>query len=184
MHWEVEQKLPVSDIRATEAKLIQLGATFSDLVEQADDYFNHPARDFAQTDEALRLRQVGDHNWITYKGPKIDATTKTRQEIELALPNGPEIQKQFAVLLTVLGFRAVATVRKVRRSGSLLWEGQSVELALDQVDNVGPFLELEILADDSVIPSAKAALQSLCERLGLQSSERRSYLELLLGGAP
>jgi adenylate cyclase, class 2 len=180
MPWEVEQKFPVSDLLATEAQLKQLGATFSELVEQADCYFNHPSRDFGQTDEALRLRQVGSRNWITYKGPKIDATTKTRRELELPLPDGPETPQQFASLLSALGFRAVATVRKVRRPGTLQWDGQKVELALDQVDSVGPFLELEVMAEDNEIQTAKAVLQFLSQKLRLPVSERRSYLELLL----
>ena len=44
-----------------------------------------PCRDFAQTDEALRIRTVGDTSFVTYKGPKLDATTKTRRELELPL---------------------------------------------------------------------------------------------------
>src|SRR5262249_49869807 len=121
-----------------------------------------------------------DHNRITYKGPKIDATTKTRQELELPLPDGLEILRQYDDLLVALGFRAVATVRKVRRPGSLHWEGKTIELALDQVDQVGTFLELEVLAEDNEVAAAKDALQTLSQKLGLPNPERRSYLEMQL----
>ena len=50
--------------------------------EQVDTYFSHPARDFAATDEALRIRSIDQENFVTYKGPKLDATTKTRREID------------------------------------------------------------------------------------------------------
>ena len=73
--------------------MIELGATIEPPVVQVDQYFAHPARDFAQTDEALRLRRVGKQNFITYKGSKIDATTKTRREIELPLAPGEEARR-------------------------------------------------------------------------------------------
>jgi len=78
MQFEVEQKFPVADLADVENRLAALGATFVDEVVQVDRYFAHPSRDFAKTDEAIRIRQVGDANFITYNGPKIDTTTKTR----------------------------------------------------------------------------------------------------------
>src|SRR4029453_19590505 len=80
-HWEVELKFPLSDPAEVWARVAGLGVKFGPAVEQVDQYFNHPAREFAVTDEALRLRQVGVENCVTYKGPKIDKSTKTRQEI-------------------------------------------------------------------------------------------------------
>src|ERR1043165_5986993 len=100
MQFEVEQKFPLTSPAAIEQKLLQLAARESDRVEQIDAYFNHPSRDFAQTDEALRIRQVGQQNFITYKGPKVDATTKTRREIELPLGDGSVTAEQFAEVLT------------------------------------------------------------------------------------
>jgi len=184
MLWEVEQKFRITDVKAAEAKLTQLGALFADFVQQTDHYFNHPARDFGQTDEALRLRRVGSENFITYKGPRVDATTKTRQELELPLPPGQQAFDQFASLLKALGFRPVGTVRKQRRKASLAWEDRSVEAASDDVEGLGSFLELEISAEDADLPAAKQSLQSLAQRLEAENSERKSYLELLLEKHP
>lgn len=160
--------------------LVELGATVQPELAQVDRYFAHPARDFAKTDEALRIRHVGDRNFITYKGPKLDTTTKTRREIELLLAPGEEGFNQFAELLIALGFRSVAQVRKIRQPYELRWEGQIVEIALDDVADVGTFVELELLAEAVNLDAAKACIQSLAERLQLSNSERRSYLELLL----
>jgi adenylate cyclase class 2 len=180
MQWEVEQKFRVSDVPATEARLAELGVKFKASIGQTDRYFNHPARDFAQTDEALRLRQVGHRNFVTYKGPKIDSATKTRQELELPLPDGLQVPAQFGLLFEALGYRPAGTVEKNRRPGKLAWEGHDVEIALDDVKNLGSFLELEIASDDQGLDAAKSALRTLAQRLGLGQSERRSYLELLL----
>jgi len=183
MPWEVEQKFPLSDPAAAETQLAELGARFTNSIEQTDHYFNHPAHDFAQTDEALRLRQIGAENLITYKGPRIDATTKTRRELELPLAPGRQMQQQYAALLAVLGFRPMGTVHKNRRKASLDWEDHLVDVALDKVAGLGAFLELEISADDSNLEAARKCLESLSRRLSLGNSERRSYLELLLHGA-
>lgn len=180
MHVEVEQKFPLDDPAAVERRLIELGAEFGPAQQQSDRYFNHPAHDFAQTDEALRIRSVGDANFITYKGPRLDQVSKTRQEIELPLDHGPQQAQRYAELLTALKFREVATVTKSRREAAIAWDGGTVEVMLDWVEGLGAFLELEIGASEAEVPAATARLLSLAAALELGQSERRSYLELLL----
>lgn len=179
--YEVEQKFHIDDADAIEQRLLSLGATPLSAIEQVDTYFAHPARDFHATDEAFRLRRVGSQNFVTYKGPKIDATTKTRHEIELPLPEGAGYAAQFRSLLEALGFRAVADVSKLRRTTHLTWEGQAIEVSLDEVAGVGRFAELELVVPEPEVPAARARLASLAGRLGLHVNERRSYLELLMG---
>ena len=180
MKYEVEQKFPVADAAAAEQRLQALAGTFSEPVEQVDRYFAHPARDFAKTDEALRIRRVGEANFITYKGPRLDATTKTRREIELPLASGGPAAEDFAELLTALGFRRVAEVRKRRRKAGFHRDGFEVEAALDEVEGLGQFVELELIAEDENLAAARQCLASLAAELSLTSAERRSYLELLL----
>lgn len=181
MSLEVEQKFRVSDLAAVERQLVELGAQQQPIVEQVDCYFAHPARDFAQTDEALRIRRVGAFNYITYKGPKLDTTTKTRREIEIALASGDAAASQTSEMLTALGFCPVAEVRKQRREYSVDWQQHEIHAALDEVAEVGTFVELEIVCSTDQMQAAKARVTSLAEHLGLSQVERRSYLELLLG---
>lgn len=180
MHYEVEQKYRAVDTTAIEQWLTARGATIEPPVVQMDQYFAHPARDFAQTDEALRIRSVGERNWVTYKGPKIDAATKTRRELELPIEPGTDGAARFTELITALGFSRVAAVRKQRRTAHLAWQTHEVEIALDDVDGVGQYCELEISANASELDAARKALAALAAELGLSHSERRSYLELLL----
>ncbi len=177
---EVEQKYPIADLAAMRHSLAALGATFEPAVEQADLYFAHPIRNFKETDEALRIRRVGNENFITYKGPKLDATTKTRREIELRLASGEEGYRSFAKLLEVLGFGGVYEVRKERIAGVLFWEERQVDAALDTVRGLGTFLELELLTDPGDLEAAKDCLASLAQKLQLSTSQRRGYLDLLL----
>ena len=167
MHYEVENKFPVTNLSAMARRLQDLGAVLSDSTDQADVYFAHPARDFAETDEALRIRRLGDANLVTYKGPKIDRATKTRREIELPLASGAELVDRYTELLLALGFRRVAEVRKRRRGGHLPWKQWSVGLALDEVRDLGEFLELEIVVAQESLPDAQAAVLELAAHLGL-----------------
>ena len=128
-------------------RLAALGAGVSAAEEEVDLYFAHPQRDFAATDEALRLRQKGVQGYITYKGPKIDATTKTRREIELPLGEAAGAVAAWRGLLEVLGFRGVAEVRKSRRKALVSWQDRQVEVSLDVVEGLGTFVELELMAD-------------------------------------
>jgi adenylate cyclase class 2 len=183
MQLEVEQKYPVPDHTQLRAQLAALGCAFQAPIEQADLYFQHPARNFKQTDEALRLRRSvtigsGPDACITYKGPKLDATTKTRREIELPIA-GDDGYERHRELLEALGFRAVLEVRKTRTPGTLEWEGTQVEIALDDVAGLGTFIELELLSSPAGLAAAKERLASLAARLVLKDSERRGYIDLL-----
>jgi adenylate cyclase class 2 len=179
MNWEVELKFRVQDLEAVQTQLADLQASFQAEQTQVDQYFAHPARDFAATDEALRIRGRDDRCWITYKGPKRRGVTKTRREIELALAD-PGVSPQLADLLQCLGFQPVAAVRKRRVEGLLSHDGRLVGVALDRVDGLGQFVELEIVAQPSEVASAEAVLLSLAEDLGLSDREPHSYLEMLL----
>jgi adenylate cyclase, class 2 len=180
MKYEVEMKFPVADMGALESRLAALGAAVSQPQTEIDAYFAQPARDFAQTDEALRIRRKGAANFMTYKGPKLDATTKTRREIDLPLPPGEEAAQNWTELLTALGFTTVGEVRKSRRKAHVDWQGRRVEASLDEVAGLGQFAELELVVDSESVDPAKACIASLAAELGLVGSERRSYLELVL----
>ncbi|HEX2474307.1 MAG TPA: class IV adenylate cyclase [Lacipirellulaceae bacterium] len=180
MKYEVEQKHLVNDTRGLVAELERRGVVLRPPMPQSDEYFTHPACDFAKTDEALRIRTTDEGAFVTYKGPKLDTMTKTRRELELPLHAEDTDGTKFAELLAALGFRTVATVRKQRRQFHIDFKGHRVEGALDDVERVGTFVELELAASDENLDIAKQIVRELAEELRLGPSERRSYLELLL----
>jgi adenylate cyclase class 2 len=177
---EVEQKFAVRDRPALVSRLAALHPSATRTEVQVDTYFAHPSRDFAHTDEALRLRCVDQCNYITYKGPKLDATTKTRREIEIALPPGKSAAAKAGELLTALGFTRVGVVSKRRDHMSVLWQDQEIVIALDTVESLGEFVELEIVSIENEVAVARDRLLSLADHLQLSNAQRRSYLELLL----
>src|SRR5262245_53568069 len=127
--YEVELKFPLADNAALVRQLEALGAARETPVLQSDRYFNHPSRDFAQTDEALRIRTNDNAYRVTYKGPIVDSQAKTRHEIEIAFGEADGDDMRFAEMLGLLGFREVRTVHKRRVPFDLEWEGQHLELA-------------------------------------------------------
>ena len=180
---EVEMKFPVADFAEVEHRLAGWRARADGPREDVDHYLNAPDRDFARTDEALRLRRIGETNVLTYKGPKRDAHTKTRTEVEVPLRGGAEAAALTVELLHHLGYRSVREVRKRRAVFHLEREGFALEVCLDDVAGLGRFVELEIQAPEEGLDGAKAVLRRVADELGLSQSERRSYLELLLSRA-
>ncbi|MGQ0536249.1 MAG: class IV adenylate cyclase [Methanobacteriota archaeon] len=170
---EVKFRLPDASKRGLEARLAALGAVATGTVDQEDVYFRHPARDFAKTDEALRLRREGGRADLTYKGPKIDRATKTR--VEHVTPVGSAGEAE--AILSALGFTKVAPrVRKTRASFSL----RQFTIAIDDVEGLGRFVEFEAAADEETLGPVREELLALAAELGAGPPIRESYLELLL----
>lgn len=178
--YEVEQKFAVTDLSELRKRVEASGTKVGPEVVQMDRYFNHPQRDFAQTDEALRIRVDGERNCVTYKGPRKDSSAKTRREIELPIGDGQETRAMLAEMLVALGFREVATVKKLRRSAVLSRRDWLVTMTFDDVEGVGTFVELEVLAEEQQLDAANNLIQQVAAEWQLSSVERRSYLEMLL----
>jgi adenylate cyclase, class 2 len=177
---EIEVKYAVKDWDHVERQLRSWGASIDAPLQEIDQYFNAPDRDFARTDEALRMRRIGPANFVTYKGPKTDAQTKTRTEIEVPLAPSDTVAREFSDLLVHLGYRPVAAVTKLRVVCHMEREKFNLEVCLDNVDEVGKFVELEILAPPEALDAAREVLLKMAQELGLGPIERRSYLEMLL----
>jgi adenylate cyclase class 2 len=165
---EIEVKVPIKDRAAALDRILGLGAALVNERDQEDLYFAHPVRDFGVTDEALRLRKDGQREVLTYKGPKLDGRSKTREEVEFPVPY-PEMK----TILARLGFKESFKVRKHR--AEFVLEGVSV--CLDDVEGLGSYVELEFEGQDVEVGLQK--IESLKKRLGLEGNETRSYLELL-----
>jgi adenylate cyclase class 2 len=174
--FEVEVKYRVTDHTNVRDKLRELNAKFLEHTEETDVYFNSPVRDFAKTDEALRVRVYGDGTVVvTYKGPRIGNVGKTREEINVAtndLDNTLEMLKR-------LGFREVARIVKRRD----IYNYENFTVYLDTVEDLGNFVEVETMVNDKgLIDKAAEEVLRFGDKLGLSRDwvERRTYLELML----
>jgi len=185
--YEVELKVRADHDRVRE-RLAAVGATDAGRVRQVDTYYDAPHRDFASTDEALRLRRQtaipadgdgGDGGGeattkLTYKGPLVEAESKTRREHETVVADDAAAEG----ILSGLGFEPAATVEKDRR----FHEFEDYTVTLDRVDGLGEFVEVETETDAGNVETAREGAVAVMEELGLDPDAgiRTSYLGLLL----
>jgi adenylate cyclase class 2 len=182
MSFEVEVKYrSTAGHAALAARLTELGARRDAAIAQTDVYLSHPARDFQVTNEAFRVRRVGEANFVTYKGPRRAGPTKTREEIEIPFVPGDATFEQLTRMLDRLGFKEVAAVRKSRVAFHLRFLDRAIEVVLDEVNEIGDFAEVETLAEgEADLAAAQHAVLELARTLGLTDVEPRSYLSLVL----
>jgi adenylate cyclase class 2 len=189
--YEVELKLQ-ADHETVRAGLDDAGVAPDVRVRQVDTYYDAPHRDFAETDEALRLRRETRHppeadtdtdrgsqptttTELTYKGPLFEAESKTREEHETLVADGDGA----ADILAGLGFEPAAVVEKDRTFFHI--EGYTV--SLDHVDGLGEFVEIEgEAARSEEVADVRDGATTVLRRLGLDPDNqiRTSYLGLLL----
>ena len=177
---EVEVRYRTSNRDAVAARLRDWGATLATDRIDVDHYFNPSDRDLKDSDESFRLRCIGETNCLTYKGPRRDSDTKTRTEIEVRIADGTEAATDMERMLLALKYRPVVVVRKARRVYRVTRGGFDLEVCFDDVEKVGSFIELEILAPEEEYERAKSVLLQTASDLGLTEKETRSYLGMVL----
>ncbi len=173
---EVEVKACVDGFKDVKEKLDKIGAVEIKKEHQSDVYYNAPHKDFGQTDEALRIREIPENGKnriiLTYKGAKLDNVSKTRKEIEVDVSDADNA----ALILENLGFRRAAAVKKDRDIYNL----DKFIITLDTVYDVGTFVEIETEAQENEDTSESIdKIFEIYKKLGIEDGfERRSYLEL------
>ena len=170
---EVEVKARIDSFEEMEKRLKDLGAVKTKDEFQEDIYFASPIVDFAETDEALRIRTTNNDTFITYKGPKLNEKAKTRKEVEMTIESAAKASDIF----TEIGFTPARTVRKSRQ----YYRYENFEISLDDVEGLPPYMEIEIaLSDNEDYTEAQSKIFQLFEKLKITDGfERTSYMELL-----
>ncbi len=166
---EIEIKAPCSDHLSVITRIISLGGKFVRRNDERDIYFNHPSRNFRETDEAFRIRRRGDETLLTYKGPRQPGKAKIRVEEELKISDSEKMHE----ILIHLGFIPVREVKKSRDT----YRYNDISVCIDIVEGLGGFVEIEKIG--SPAGEIEDELLEFAARLGLGNFERRSYLELL-----
>ena len=182
---EAEIKIPIEeilpDINPKEYITGKIGLPIEEIY-QNDLYFQNPFRDFSQTDEALRIREVQMQNEkklveITYKGAKSGSELKIREELTVKTRN----MEEAIIIFKRLGFKTILEVVKKR----INWRFNSYIISLDDVKGLGTFIEIETSHSDSNpnLSETKEKLIAFTKQLfplWEGRNVRESYLELLL----
>ena len=178
---EVEIKLPIKNKEIVEKSLEKLGFVKAGLVREEDVYFDNESSRIRENGEALRVRKVTNlatdesETRITFKGKKLDQVSMTRKELETGVSDA-EVCIQ---ILEAIGYQAIPPeVVKTRQEYTF----ENVTACIDQVQNLGDFLELEILIEeDENKENALLQIEKILQRLGytLKDTTRTSYLSML-----
>ncbi len=179
--FEVELKARISSISELYNYLVkQLGFRAVKYVAE-DNYFNHPCRDFGESDEELRVRlekKGAESNVVlTYKGAMISDDRTAREELEV------NVSGDITRVLSKLGFSVSAFKRK---NGWFLWR-DDIEVVLCSVQGVyknkafslGNYIEVEIrVRTREEIPEArKRIIEFLNELPGVIEIDTEYYIE-------
>ena len=117
---------------------------------------------------------------MTYKGNKLDLSTKTREEIEVKVNNFEKMIK----ILNVLGFQEVLTIQKERELYEITYLDKKIDLLVDYIPKLqGFYMELEMIVNSiEEIDDARDFLFDFLENLDIsaKNSIRKSYLELII----
>jgi|GEM_PF-5247858 len=178
---ELEAKLfipetgPDTVLRALEAE----GRQFSPAVEQTDFVFARSGDVILKPDPGTvvaRVRYESDGSDPTLTVKRRRSNELDRDEIELRVDSGTNAEE----LLSMLGLTHLITVKKKR------WESNDhagAHMLVDAVDELGTFLEIEILGQDDA--DAVARLEAIVSHIDSQlfaGAERvfKGYDRLLL----
>ena len=146
MYTEIEAKLKVDSLQEVECRLEELGAEFVAEQSQRDWHFDDADAALKKGDKCLRLRrQVVDNSttfFLTYKGPKEKSNFKKREEIEIEISDSDSVER----LLSALGYERAMVIEKTRR----LWLLDYCEVALDRLELLGDFVEIEGPSDEKI----------------------------------
>ncbi len=177
---EAEIKIKIASTEEIREKLISSGFTFKDCVFEKDTYLDNADSDIRSNDTALRVRSIRSydedetHFYMTYKGIRTDDESMTRPEFE----TGVESAETALGIFEALGYLPVHPCVNKKRD---IYTRDDITACLDEVEDLGSFLELEILTDHSKKEAALERLWALLSDLGLQRSETTtiSYLTML-----
>lgn len=174
---EIEIKIPVSKESFLKVKE-QLKNNFIKHSSQKDTYYTPSHRNFISEKypfEWLSIRERGDKKILNYKHyyPERAETNTHCDEYET------EINKeQITKILKALDFKELITIKKERST----YETGMYEIALDEVEELGYFIEIEAITHLDTVEKTRQALFDYARKLGLEKEEadKRGYPYLML----
>ena len=170
---EIEIKLKIKNIEELKSKLKEKGCILSEPISQHDVIYSLKSgkEEFESAKEGdviIRIRYLKDKAQLNLKQQRSGEMDNLEYETEVKDP------KETHNILTVLGWAPVVEVKKMRRKGKLA----EYEICLDEVDQLGTFVELEKMTDDDINPeNVRNELFAELESLGLsrENEETKGY---------
>lgn len=178
---EIEIKVQVSehDIYQIRSFLLH-NATFVNKSSQSDEYFTPCHRNFlspAYPFEWLSIRERDTDIILNYKHwyPEGEKESTHCNEYEVKLSSYNDISLIFKAL-------NIISLCKVSKEREVFNYNDDFEISLDKVDELGWFIEIEVINDIWTIEDANQKLLDFSNQIGLDTTNRnyRGYPYLLL----
>ena len=121
---------------------------FAKDITEEDTYFTDKDFNFIKDRVCLRTRKVNeDFLEITYK-PKTDKITEKYGKREVNLKIDPDDYNDAKYIIQELGYIKYVSFKKHRKIYSKTINRFKYSVMIDSIENIGDFIELEILADN------------------------------------
>lgn len=162
---EIEVKARLRDESAVVRKLEELGVQLSEPIAQDDKVYFPVGAVFAEEgnrDPALRIRDQNGRYIFTYKKPDKNNLDKIEFESDI---NDPE---EMAKMCEALGFELRTRIKKIRRKAKY----KEYEICLDEVEELGSFIEAESMSEDGDSEHIQKELFSFLEMLGVNKEDQ------------
>jgi adenylate cyclase class 2 len=184
MSVEIELKAWVDDPDRVRLRCVSFAGPASSF-EKADAYWVFPGGAVAVPSSGIRIRretktgpsgEVSQALWVTYKVKEVRGGMEINDEREFSVSDGAAFEE----LLRRLGLQK--DIEKNKRGW--VWNCDGITTELTEVEGLGWFVELEIVADDDAggtVTSARTRLLALLRKIGIKKDriEPRYYTEML-----
>lgn len=176
MNLEIEIKLKVEALEPIRVRLAECGGELASNVLETNHIFDRADRSLLNADQGLRVRATSSRQTptsrsatLTFKGPRQAGDVKTRPELEVTIGDA----KTTCAILEALGYECVVRFEKRRET----WRLESCNVELDELPNLGTFVEIEGPSRDAV--------ERARTTLGLEAVqvEPSTYIGLLINDA-
>lgn len=161
-------------------EFLQKEAKFIKTICQEDDYYTPVHRNFVEPQfpfEWLRIGRRGERNIVTYKHwhPENGEVHTHCDEFETEISDKEQLENIFKVL----DMKKLVTVKKTRNS---FIYNEEFEVSLDIVDELGYYIEIEVLKDFGSIEEGIRRLNQFADKFGIDLKDRnhRGYPMILL----
>ncbi|OGG44785.1 hypothetical protein A2841_02310 [Candidatus Kaiserbacteria bacterium RIFCSPHIGHO2_01_FULL_48_10] len=162
---EIEAKAKVNSPQELISKLEGLGCKLSDPIIQKDRIFvpqGVVAIPVPNGTNVLRIREQNDHYLFTLKQPISNQLDCIEHELTIDNP------KTMVSIIELLGFHEISSVSKKRRKCKY----QDIEICLDEVDQLGTYIEVEKMTEKEKGVAVQKELFSFLQKLGISETDR------------
>ncbi|MCB0749601.1 MAG: class IV adenylate cyclase [Ignavibacteriae bacterium] len=176
---EIEIKFPLHNPQDVREYLGNNCKLIEENIYQKDIYFTPAHKNFMEPEipyEYFRFRQSNNKYALTYKHLHPEGTYDIEyyDEYETGIEN-PEAMMR---IINVLGFKEIVTVEKTR----FTYTYKDTEICLDNVTNLGWFIEVESKKPGDNIQEIRESLMQILKEIGAEVGDTKAtgYLDMLL----